>query len=104
MEEREINEKESLEIISHMIQSAKTSLSDSSIFYLLWGWLVLIALIMEYVLEKINYPYSFIGWLVLMPVGFVASFILGSMKRKRQKMRTYVDQFMTFLWSGFGVS
>ena len=104
MEERAINEKESLEIISRMIQSAKTSLSDSSIFYLLWGWLVLIALIMEYVLQKINYPYFFIGWLVLMPAGFVASFIIGSMKSKRQKMRTYIDQFMTYLWSGFGIS
>jgi hypothetical protein len=56
MEDKSITQKESLEIISRMIHSAKSSLSDNSIFYLLWGWLVLAALIAELVLVRLNSP------------------------------------------------
>ena len=54
MEEKEINEHESLEIITRMIQSAKSSINDSSIYYLLWGWLVFTSLVTEYILLKIK--------------------------------------------------
>ena len=104
MEEKQISEKESLEIITRMIQSAKSSISDSSIFYLLWGWLVFVALLAEYFLERINWPYYYIGWMILMPVGFIASSIIGIRKGRKQRMKTYIDQFMTYLWLGFIVS
>ena len=39
-----------LKIIEEMIQTAKGNLSEGSIFYLIWGWLVLIAAATNYVL------------------------------------------------------
>lgn len=104
MEEKQISEKESLEIITRMIQSARSSISDSSIFYLLWGWLVFIALLAEYFLIRFNSPYYYIGWMILMPAGFVASWVIGKNKGKKQGMKTYIDQFMGYLWTGFIIS
>jgi hypothetical protein len=104
MEEKQISEKESLEIITRMIQSAKSSISDSSIYYLLWGWLVFIALLSEYFLTRINWPYYFIGWMILMPAGFVAASVIGIRRGRKRGMKTYIDQFMSYLWSGFVIS
>jgi hypothetical protein len=104
MEEKQISEKESLEIITSMIQSAKSSISDGSIYYLLWGWLVFIALLTEYFLAKINSPYDYIGWMILIPAGFVASFVIGIKKGRKQRVKTYIDQFMGYLWTGFIIS
>lgn len=70
-------EQESLELIHKMINSAKRDIENDSFHYLLWGWLVFIACTLQFVLMKMNISFSYIGWMVLMPAGGIASMVYG---------------------------
>lgn len=41
MEEIKMTEKESLELITSMINKAKNKVTESGALYLFWGWLIL---------------------------------------------------------------
>ena len=101
-------EKESkaqLAVIEEMIAQSKLNISEGSIFYQLWGWLVLIAAVVNYVLLMYtNYEYHFIAWPILMTVGGIISGFIGSRMEKRSGVKTYVDRAITYLWSAFTIS
>lgn len=94
---------ESLLIIQQMIQAAKEDLSDNSFDFLLWGWLVLVATLLHYGLLQAHYDKPWLGWPILMGLGSVASFANGIRRGRRERVRTAQGDFMTYLWSGFGV-
>ncbi len=97
-----INEKESLEIIRTMIHKAQTNMSEGSIFYLIWGWAVLLAIIAQYaLLEWSGTEYHWVAWPVLMSLAGIVSAIVGRKRASRQKYVTFVDNTMAFLWGGF---
>jgi hypothetical protein len=103
MESETLTEKESLEIISRMIRSAKTQLSDDGIFYLMWGWAVFVAAMGHFLLLKIDFDYPWIGWMVLMPLCAIATFVIGRRKNKQAKVKTFVEEFIDYLWMAFGI-
>jgi hypothetical protein len=39
-----------------------------------------------------------------MPVGFIASLVLAARMEKAKQARSYIDQFMSFLWLGFVIT
>jgi hypothetical protein len=104
MQDKTISEKEGFLIIQQMIQATKTKLSDDGFMYLLWGWLVLAASVLEFVLLRVGYPFHFITWAVLMPLGAVVSIFYGYRKSKTETVKTYLDGFMAYLWGAFGVA
>ena len=57
------SEQESLRIITEMIQTAKHSVVDKSFHYLMWGWLVLTASLLNYfLLIVVKTQYSWLPW------------------------------------------
>lgn len=103
--EKQLDEQMSLRIISEAIENAKSNLQDNGFFYLLWGWLVLGASLIEYgLLMFSSTPYHWIGWPVLMTIGGIVSGIYGYRLGKRTKVRTYVDMSMIYIWYGFIIS
>jgi hypothetical protein len=104
-EENTLTEKESLALISKMIQSAKTSIRDDGIFYLLWGWAVFIAALSQFFLLQSGFGYPWIGWAILMPLCAVVVMLIGWKRDKAgPKVRTFVGDFLGHLWMAFGVS
>src|SRR5687767_1343311 len=103
MQDKTITEKESLLLIHQMIQSAKSKMSDDGFLYLLWGWLVLAASLAEYALIRMDYEHHYITWM-LMPLGAVVSIFYGRGKSKNETVKTYVDEFMAYLWGAFVVA
>ncbi len=94
-----------LQIIEEMIQTAKGNLSEDSIFYLIWGWLVLIAAATNYVLlNYTDYQDHWIAWPILMTLGGIVSGIVGYKKGKNKKVSTYVERAMKYLWLAFLVT
>lgn len=94
---------EQIELIESMIANAKGNIGDSSVFYLLWGWLVIVAAATNYALLNFSdYQYHWIAWPILMSVGAIASFIIGIRNNKEQKVKTYIDTSLNYLWGGFG--
>ncbi|MBN2175444.1 MAG: hypothetical protein JW731_15035 [Bacteroidales bacterium] len=96
-----MTEKESLKIIHEMIAASKGNLKDNSFFYLLWGWLVLIASITHYILLRIGWEYAYLPWPVLMTIGGIASVIAGIRLGKKMKVITVIDKAMMYLWWAF---
>ncbi len=103
--EKHIDEQMSLNIITEAIENAKSRFKDNGFFYLLWGWLVLAASLLEYSLIQFsNTPYHWVGWPVLMTIGGVVSAVYGYRLGKKATVKTYVDTAMMFLWNGFIIS
>lgn len=98
------SEQESLDIIHKMIHSAKRDLEDNSFHYLLWGWLVFLASTIQFVLIQMQNPHSYLGWMILMPVGGVISAIYGSRQGKKQRVKTYMDEVFKYILISFLVS
>ena len=66
--EKEFTPQDSLQIIRSMIESTRHSLYDSSPYFLLWGWAVMIACLTQFFMLLFNYPNHSIAWLIVIPV------------------------------------
>jgi len=102
--ENTLSEKESLLLIEKMINSAKSNFKDKSFYFLFWGWLVFAAAVSEYLLLLINNPYHYLVWPILMPMGGIIAGVYGFIQRRKTLVKTYTDQFMSYLWTAFLIS
>ncbi len=90
-----------LDLIYEMIDNSKAQIKESAFFYLLWGWLVLIASLIHFILMKLGYHYSFLAWPIIMTVGMVISVTVGIRLGKKSNYRTHIDTAIIYLWWGF---
>tara|TARA_R110002072_G_scaffold49477_8_gene134458 strand:+ start:2808 stop:3380 length:573 start_codon:yes stop_codon:yes gene_type:complete len=96
---------EQIQLIETMIANAKGNIGDSSVFYLLWGWLVFIAAALNYVLlNHTSFENPWIGWMYLMILGGIISAVLGYKKGRTKKVQTYPERALKFLWLGFVIT
>lgn len=104
MHEENLSPQDSLRLIQSMINRAKNTVADDSFYFLLWGWLVFFASIIQYTLKVvIQTPYHYLAWL-LMFVGVIASTIYGINQGKKKKVQTYVEELLNYLWLSIFIS
>jgi len=96
-----MTEKESIQIIQEMIATSKGKIKENSFFYLLWGWLVLVASLGNYLLIRIGFENPWLPWPILMGIGGIASAIKGYRLGKRSQVITVIDKAIMYLWWGF---
>jgi hypothetical protein len=106
--ENQFSEKESLELISQMINSAKNNLQKGSgKFFLLWGYLIsgiaLLNLILLLLLPNQISHYAFFAWMIA-PLGLFPHFLIAKRIRYDQYVKTYVESIMNKVWIAFGIS
>lgn len=101
--EKNLTEKESLELISKMINTAKTTISDDGIHYMIWGWGVFVAAIVHFILLKAGFQQSSLAWVVLMPLCGIAAYI-ASRRQRQIRVKSFVEEYLSYLWIAFGVS
>lgn len=101
MEEKTINEKESLELISQMIQQTKKeSAIGSGNIFLVWGYLcVIISLAVFFVSYYRSENWGFL-YLALPVIGFILSTIVGRRTKKKQNNApsTYTSKNINAVW------
>jgi hypothetical protein len=99
------NEQESLRIIHEMIAAAKNNVKADSFIFLLWGYLVFIASISQFILIRLNFndQQNALPWL-LMPVAGIIQIIYSIKKRKNEKIKTHVSELLKYTWLAFGVA
>jgi hypothetical protein len=102
--EKAFNEQESLHLIQTMISTVKAEMEDDSFYYLIWGWLVFIASVAQYVLMKMDVNENYLGWAILMPAGGIASAVYGYRQEKKKRVKTYIDDLMKYVLITFMVS
>jgi hypothetical protein len=104
MNNENLSNQESLELISKMISTAKGNVGQGAFHMLLWGWVVMIVSAAHFVLLKfqlIAHPEAV--WLLTIPTFFV-SFYVGYKKGKKARVKTHLDRVYAWVWMAFTVT
>jgi hypothetical protein len=104
MEEKPLNEKESLELITQMIRNTQKKMEKGSgLPFLIWGYVTIaVSLAVWYLLVHTGNPYWNFLWFAIPIIGFPAMML--TMKRSRTLPRTYIDRVIGYVWIVVGVS
>lgn len=95
---------ESLAIIEGMINKAKNNFSDDSLLYLLWGWVVFFCSITHFMLLKLAIvQHPEMVWMLTW-VAAIVQIIYLIKQKKKERVKTYADEIISFLWICFGIS
>jgi hypothetical protein len=95
---------ESLRIIQTMIEKARNSVADKSFYFLLWGWLVFIAAIGQFILKVIvKTEWHPVVW-NLMIVGSIVSIFHSRKEHEKKRVKSYVDESIGYLWIAVGIT
>ncbi len=101
--ETPFNEKQSLEVIRDMINSSKQNLSENAAHFLIWGWAILVAAVIQYavLLMQSDFRTEYTWFAAILIAGFAAGYT-GYKQDKKKQSKTYVDRMMTAVWGGSG--
>jgi hypothetical protein len=103
MKEENFSPEQSLQLIRSMIGKSQQDMSDNSIYFMVWGWLTFIACTAEFILKHIyQYEQHYLVWLLLVPA-IIFTIYQGGQERKKQKISTYINDSMKWLWVGMGI-
>lgn len=106
--ENKLNEnlmpEQSLQIINSMINAAKNKLADDGFQFIFWGWLIAFCAIANYISLKLGSELGYLAWAILPPLGGVFSAIYSYKQGKKNKVKTYVDTYLSYLWGAFFIA
>ena len=91
---------ESLALIESMINRATNRFNEDGFLYLLWGWVVLLCSVAEFILLRIQYEKHYLVWTVTWAAVIYQIFFLRN-KRRKQVVRTYTDDIIKYVWITF---
>ncbi|HBL34562.1 MAG TPA: hypothetical protein DDZ96_12210 [Porphyromonadaceae bacterium] len=104
MEEKNLNEKESLELISRMIRNTQQKLEKGNgAPFLIWGYTTIcVSLIVWYLFSATGDPRWNYLWFLILIIGAPVTFLWN---RKQVKgVKTYIDKVIGYIWLAFGIS
>lgn len=102
--EKELTSEQSLEIITRMIHVTKGNVQQSSFYFLLWGWIVVLASLAQFYLDQYtDYPHPYMVWLIGLP-GWVVTMIYAYKQSNKQRVSTYSGSLIMWVWLGFAFS
>ena len=103
-EETVMTEKESMQLITSMINKAKNNFSERGLLYLIWGWVILFCCITHFVgLYFFHYINISFVWLVVYLVLIFQIVYLRKMRKSRTS-QTYTGEINAFVWIVFTIS
>lgn len=101
-EEENLSARQSLDIITSMIQEAKGKVQKNGFHFMLWGWVIVLANLGMYTLTKLGYPYPYIVWSITIPA-WIISLYVGFKQGRSQGVTTHFDLVSLWLWVCFGI-
>lgn len=104
MEERYLNEKESLELISQMIQNTQQRIrKNNGMPFLVWGYLsIVVSVAVWYLLKTTNEYYWNYLWFLIPGLGYPTMMYL--LKKEEKGMKTYIDKIISYIWISIGTA
>ena len=103
MEEQTLTERESLQIITEMIQKVKPNVHTNGISAILWGTVVGIAGLVSFAEMQWDFDIHFdIWWIVL--AALVPQVFLTIRERKNRKVVGYQEAAINAVWLVYGIS
>lgn len=103
-EDKILSEKESLALISSMINKARNNFNESGIIYLIYGWVIFICSLVQFIALYYfkNPDVYYIWYLTWLPVIYHVIYLRK--KRASEKTRTYTDEIIGYIWLVFIIS
>lgn len=91
-------------IIAEAIRNTKSNFKPMYIYFVLWGWVVVLANLGQFALMRFtDYEHPFIVWLVSIPA-WIATYIIAAKQSKSSKMVTHLDKIISSMWIIYGIS
>jgi hypothetical protein len=101
--ETKFSEQESLQLIAEMIKKAKGSYHDTGIGSLLWGAVVSIASLVNFLQRTYDFKLGFDIWLLVL-AAIIPQVYISIKEKKIQKAKQYDDDLVNAVWLVFGIS
>ena len=110
--EKTLTPEESLQIIQKSISNSRKNMREGSFYYLLWGWALILASLVNYFLIRYligqeRYDdimlMSLLAWGVFIIVAMIIQFVYQSRVSKRERVVTYLDRYITIVWITAGL-
>jgi hypothetical protein len=114
MEKDNLTPDESFDVINKAIANFKINYKESSKVFLLWGWILTITSISNFIISKIlsrweahelkagNWELSglFIlgNWVLFIVIGFIIMYFMVRKMNKNKKVFSHIDKFIDNLW------
>lgn len=102
-----MDEKTAISLIEQMIRDTKAEIRSNGFYFLLWGWLVLVAALANYyLLEYTDYVYHSLPWGVAIPAGVILTLVKSWLDRKKtvERTKSFVDLLLKRTIIAFSIS
>ncbi len=100
--EKQLTERESLDLIATMISKAKDSYHDTGIGAIMWGALIAICSIVK--LSEIHFEYQLPFDIYLLTfLAIIPQVLITIREKKERKVKSFDDSYMDYIWLGFGI-
>jgi hypothetical protein len=105
--EKQMTPEESLNLIGEVISNTRNNLKADSFFFLLWGWLIALASMVEsYILWHAGRMkdwssvglFSGIAWIGFVLVGFIIQAFYIRKHYVKRGYRTYFEKIISYMW------
>ena len=103
--EKSMTPEQSLRVIEEMIGQAKKSFSRMSFYFLLWGGLLIAAMISAYLLRGVSEALSQgATWGIAGVIGGIVSSVHGAREGKRNAVNNPMERVVGWLWGAFVIT
>ena len=101
-QEKKLTEKESLELITLMINKARNAYYDTGFSAIMWGAVVAFCALEKWAEFHFEYHLPFYIYLLTL-VSIIPQIFISIKEKKERKVKSYDDSYMDYIWLGFGV-
>lgn len=101
--EKNLSEKESLQLITEMIGKAKSSYHSNGTSAILWGAVIFFCSVFNFIQLQFDLPINFDIWW-LMFIALIPQLIWVLRNRKKKSFVSYEETSLSFVWWAFGAA
>ena len=101
-EEKRLTEKESLDLITMMINKAKNVNYETGISAIMWGSLIAFCSLERLAEIQFGYKLPFDVYLLTL-VAIIPQIIIAKRENKKRPVKSYDDTYVDYIWLAFGI-
>jgi hypothetical protein len=101
-EEKQLTEKESLDLIAMMINKAKNAYYDTGVSSIMWGAVIAICSLEKLAELQFGYHLPFDIFLLIF-VAIIPQVFISIKEKKERPVKSYDDPYMDYIWLAFGI-
>ena len=104
MEDKQLNEKESLELIAQMIRNTQHKLEKGNgIPFMVWGYTTIaVSVLVWYLFSTTGNPHWNYLWFLIPIIGY--PIMMWFIKKQEKGISTYIDRIIKYVWIGCGIA